>query len=109
MVSMYADPALPGGCLIINGASDCSNAGTPAAVRAALQQAVQSCESLLLARLQRAQRQGQLAPNARVKELAVFFAALLAGLSLLAKSGATRPKLEQGVRAAMGSWPAPSV
>jgi TetR/AcrR family transcriptional regulator, copper-responsive repressor len=105
MAAMLTNPALPGGCFVVNGAADCGGAATPPAVEAALHKALQNGEERLRARLARAQREGQLAPDARVDELAAFFSSLLAGLGVLAKSGAKRAKLDGAITAAMAAWP----
>lgn len=103
--SMLTDPDLPGGCFVVNGAADCGGAATPPAVEAALRRSLQQGEQRFRARLERARREGQLAPNARIEDLAVFFSSLLAGLGVLAKSGAKRAKLDAAITAAMAAWP----
>lgn len=107
MVSMYADPALPGGCFIVNGAAECGSPSTPARVDAALRTAIQGSETVLLDRLMRAQRDGQLKRSANTRDLAAFFSSVLAGLGVLAKTGAKKSKLDAIVNAAMGIWPEP--
>ena len=67
--------------------------------------AQQGGETRLRERLARAQREGQLAANARVEDLAVMFQSLLAGLGVMAKGGAKRAKLESAIDAAMAVWP----
>lgn len=105
MADRITDPALPGGCFVVTGAADCGGAATPPAVDVALRKALQNSEERLRARLARAQGDGQLAPDARVDELAAFFTSLLAGLGVLAKSGAERAKLDGAITAAMAAWP----
>lgn len=60
---------------------------------------------MLQERLERAQRDGQLSPHESAQYLAAFFISLFAGLCVLAKSGAGRPKLDTAITAAMGVWP----
>lgn len=105
LAAMLVDPALPGGCFIINGTADCGGAYTPEAVEQALRQALQGSESLLLARLQQAQRDGQLPVGSEVDSLAELFGSLIAGLAVLAKSGAPAAKLTRVIDAAMVLWP----
>lgn len=105
LAAMLVDPTLPGGCFIINGTADCGGAYTPEAVEQALRQALQGSESLLLARLQQAQRDGQLPAGSAVDSLAELFASLIAGLAVLAKSGAPAAKLVRVIDAAMVLWP----
>ena len=106
IASMHTDPVLPGGCLVINGMADCGGTTTPAAVELALQKALKGGEARLRERLLRAQRDGQLAPEARVTNLAALFMSLVAGLGVMAKGGAKRAKLCAVITAAMGAWPA---
>lgn len=107
MAGMYTDPDLPGGCFIINGAADFGGSSTPASVESALRAALHTNESKLKERLLRAQLEGQLAPDASAEELAAAFMSLLAGLGVLAKSGAKRSKLYAIIKAAMAMWPEP--
>lgn len=105
MVGMLTDPALPGGCFIINGTAGCGGSSTPAAVESALKKVLQMGESRLRNRIRKAQNDGQLLPDIDVNRLAAFFNALLAGLAVHAKSGAARAKLNAVVDAAMTVWP----
>ena len=106
IATMLTDPKLPGGCLVTNGVADCGGPSMPAAVELALRKVLQGGEAKLRERLLRAQRDGQLAPDARVGDLAALFSAVIAGLSVLAKSGAKRAKLYAVITVAMGAWPA---
>jgi len=105
MAVMLTDPALPGGCFIINGTADCGGSSTPASVELALRTALQGSEIRLKERLLRAQRERQLASGVSAEDLAAVFSSLLAGLAVLAKSGAKRAKLYAIIKAAMGIWP----
>lgn len=104
--AMLADPAMPGGCFVVNGTADCGS-GIPAAVDAALRSARQDSEARMLERLIRAQRDGQLAAAADVQALAAMYTALVSGLAVMAKSGADLTKLHAVITAAMAAWPAP--
>jgi AcrR family transcriptional regulator len=105
MAVMLTDPDLPGGCFIINGTADCGGSSTPASVELALRAALQRGESRLKERIVRAQREGQLASDISAEDLAAVFGSLLAGLGVIAKSGAKRAKLYAIIKAAMGIWP----
>ncbi len=105
IVTMLTDPALPGGCFIINGLADCGGAGVPAGVDAALRKSLQNSETLLYERLQRAQRDRQLAQEVRTEDLAGLFSGLVAGLAIKAKGGAKRARLLAAADAAMAAWP----
>lgn len=105
MAAMLTDPALPGGCFIINGTADSGGLSMPAAVELALRKALQGSETMLHERLLRAHRDGQLPPDARAENLAALFGSLIAGLAVLAKSGAAEAKLNTVIDAAMAVWP----
>src|SRR5438105_627506 len=105
MVGLVADPSQPSGGFATTGSADCGTAATPPAVDQALRKAQQGGETRLRERLARAQREGQLAADARVENLAVMFQSLLAGLGVMAKGGAKRAKLESAIDAAMAVWP----
>ena len=105
MAVALTDAALPGGCFIVNGMADCGMSATPPAIELALSRAVQAGESRLHKRFMQAQCDAQLPPGASAKDLAAFFTSLLAGLGVLAKSGAKQAKLDGIINAAMGAWP----
>jgi AcrR family transcriptional regulator len=104
---MLADPALPGGCFIINGTADCGGSTIPASVELALRVALQGSEMMVLERLQRARCDGDLGDAAQPEALAALFGALIAGLAVLAKSGARLAKLNLVIDTAMAVWPSP--
>lgn len=105
LAAMLADPELPGGCFIINGTADCGGSAIPAAVELALRSAMHGSETLVLERLQRAQLDGDLPADARPEALAAMFGSIIAGLAVMAKSGAALAKLEMVIDAAMAVWP----
>ncbi len=105
LAKMLADPALPGGCFIINGTADCGGSTIPATVELALRAALQGSEMMVLDRLVRAQREGDLPEAAMPEALAAMFGSLIAGLAVLAKSGASEAKLNTVIDTAMAVWP----
>lgn len=105
VAGMMADPALPGGCFIINGSADLGGSTIPPMVETALRAARQGSESKLNDRLLRAQRDGQLGADVNAANLAALFAAVLAGLGVLAKTGAPLEKLDTVITLAMQAWP----
>lgn len=109
MAGMLIDPALPGGCFIINGTADCGGSTLPASVELALRAALQGSESMLQERLRRAQGNGDLPAESVPEALAAMFSSLIAGLAVLAKSGVREAKLHTVIDTAMQVWPASSV
>ncbi len=105
VAAMMTDPALPGGCFIINGTADLGGAATPVAVETALRAARADGEARLQQRLVRAQHDGQLGAQVPVEALAAAFATLMAGLGVLAKAGASQAKLDGVIALGMQLWP----
>ena len=105
-VRVLTDPARPAGCFVVNGSADCGLEGTPQVVQQALRLAQQAGESAIRERLKQARKDAQLPPDADIAALAAYFAAVAAGLSVQAKAGATRAKLDSAVGVAMQAWPA---
>lgn len=108
MARMLVDPALPGGCFIINGTADCGGSTLPASVELALRAALQGSENMLQERVRRAQCDGDLPAESAPEALAAMFSSLIAGLAVLAKSGVAEAKLHTVIDTAMQVWPAPS-
>lgn len=105
LADMVADPDMPGGCFVINGTADCGGSTIPASVEMALRAALQGTEARLLQRLRRAQKDGDLPADAQPEGMAAVFGAIIAGLAVLAKSGAARQKLDTVIDNAMMMWP----
>jgi AcrR family transcriptional regulator len=105
LAGMLTDPALPGGCFIINGTADCGGSTIPASVELALRSALQGTETMVLERLKRAQKDGQLPPGMTPEALASLFGSLIAGMAVQAKSGVGEAKLMTVIETAMTMWP----
>lgn len=105
MAALFTDAQQPGGCFIINGTADQGGTTMPAQIETALQQALQAGEEKLRERLRRAQRAGQLGADVKPADLASVFATLLAGMAVLAKSGARRARLNAVIATALQGWP----
>lgn len=105
---MLVDPVLPGGCFIINGTADCGGSTIPASVELALRAALHGTEGMLLARVLKAQQDGDLPVESAPEALAAMFSSIIAGLAVLAKSGAPEAKLMTVIDTAMQVWPAPT-
>ncbi len=105
MVDLLTDPALPGGCFLFTGTMDSGGATMSPAVEAALKKAIHSGETQLRARLQAAQRKGELPPEADPQALATCFTTLLAGLAVQARNGVPKNRLHQVVDSTLGLWP----
>lgn len=102
---MLVNPEYPGGCCVINGVADCGGPTTPPAVDAALRRQLQGNEVMLQERIARAQRDGQLPKGKSAEDLALLFSAVIAGIAVLAKGGASQAKLDKAIDSAMLAWP----
>src|SRR5690606_39057192 len=101
----YTAPDHPAGCLIITAAANYSpqTADVEQDLRARRVANVRSFEE----RLARAREGGALAEEADVRALAVYFAAVIQGMSQQARDGATTEELRRTAAYAMSAWPEP--
>jgi AcrR family transcriptional regulator len=97
------NPRTPPGCLTVQGAL----AGGPgaASIRAELAARRAAGEEMLTARLQRARKEGDLAPGADPHDLARYVNAVAQGLAVQAAGGASRKQLDRVVDIALRAWP----
>ena len=97
-----ADP--PPGCLLVQGVLACSP--EPAEVQQEVAQRRQETEALLAQRLARAQKEGDLPPDARPNDLARYVCTVAQGLAVQASGGATVPQLRRAAELALMTWTA---
>lgn len=104
------DPALPGGCLVVTGISDCGTSAMPSLPESALREALAVTESVIARRLLRARREGVLPDSIDPVDTASMLASFMAGMGVKAKAGIPRAKLETGIDAMVALWrrPGPS-
>lgn len=91
------------GCLGINGVLAGSDDAEP--VRQALIEFREAGEARLRERFERAKTEGDLPDDANPDALAAFVMAVLHGMSVQAKAGFSRDKLETVVEQALSAWP----
>lgn len=96
-------PGCPHGCLSVQGALACGDEAE--SVREELCARRASGEAELRRRLQRAVKEGDLPRNSDAAALARYVAAVVAGMSVQAASGATRKQLHLVVDMALRAWP----
>jgi TetR/AcrR family transcriptional regulator, copper-responsive repressor len=102
----YSMRERPRGCLIVSGATNCAVEDDPvvsflAAERAATMKAIE-------ARIRRAIAEQEIPVDADAAHLAAYFAAIVEGISVQARDGATRRTLHAVADTAMRAWPARS-
>lgn len=103
--TLLSCPEHPSGCLVVQGALSCGEAGE--VIRAELSAQRQGSLQQLRDCLERGRAAGQLAADCDIDALARYVATVHQGLSVQAASGATREELLAVVRIALHQWPLP--
>jgi AcrR family transcriptional regulator len=98
------DPKFPSGCMVVLSAVSCSDAA--ASVQSKLAACRATWEKEMRQRIERGIVEGDVPPSTNAAALASFYMAVVQGMSLHAKDGAGRRRLEEIVEAAMQAWPA---
>lgn len=98
----YTDPAKPPGCMIV--LSALIGAPENAAVRERLKKLRRSAEAGLAARVKRGIAEGDVPRGTDATAVAAFYTAVLQGLSIQARDGATQRQLLGAVEGAMAAW-----
>jgi AcrR family transcriptional regulator len=98
-----ADKSHPQGCVIVQGALSCSEAGT--SVKQALIAKRLEGEQALTARFARAQAEGDLPQSADPQALACYLGAVLQGMAIQATNGASTEQLIQVAQLSLGAIP----
>ena len=93
----------PRGCLLVQAALSCGDEADCIKKELAARRAYG--DSLIRARLLRAQAEGELSPGADAAAVSRFFSTVLRGLSVEASAGATRPQLQNVIELARKAWP----
>jgi len=99
----FTDSCQPRGCMIVMAAT--TSSGTSAGFQAALARQRDEGKAHLRARIQQGIKEGDVAPDADAGALANFYMAIMAGMSLQARDGASRKTLLGMVETAMRAWP----
>lgn len=92
----------PGGCLVNLGAIE---GGAADPVTAKLRALRHGAEQHIIARLEQAKNQGEIAAAVNTGQVGMFYAAIQQSISLRARDGATATQLTQLVDMAMTVWP----
>lgn len=101
-VAVFADPQKPSGCMIVNS----SIVGRPdnAQIRAFLARCRGGSVAALRDRLERGVAEGDIPGGADTAAMADFYTTVLQGLSIQARDGASRERLESIIESAMSAW-----
>ncbi len=100
------DPAKPPGCLFVQGALRCSDAGLPVRDELATQRV--AGEPLLRDRFARAAQDGDLPARVDPATLARYVVTVMNGLAVRAAGGASRAELYEVVDMVLALWPSGS-
>lgn len=100
----YTESDRPSGCMIVLAATNCSPSNS--AARDHLAEWRRSGVEDLAARLEQGVREGELPAGTDTAAVASFYTAVLQGMSVQARDGASRQELEQVAEYAMASWEA---
>ena len=93
----------PRGCLLVQAALSCGDEADCIKKELAARRA--DGDSLIRARLLRAQADGELPRDVDAAALSRFFSTVLRGMSVEASAGATRAQLQNVIELAMNAWP----
>lgn len=102
-VELQTNPSNPQGCLVVQGALSCSEAGDP--IREALKARRAEGEAALKERFEQAKIAGDLPASTDASQLARYAFTIIYGMAVQAASGATRAELHEVVDLALQSWP----
>jgi AcrR family transcriptional regulator len=98
----FSQPGKPRGCLLLLGAINCMPANQ--SVQNHMRDQRVPRQKLILQRLQRGVTEGDMPAGANLKALAAFYIAVVDGLSIQARDGASRKSLRATVDCAMAAW-----
>jgi AcrR family transcriptional regulator len=94
----------PRGCLLVQSALTCSEESECVKKELALRRS--DSDSMLRARLERAQKEGEIPEGVDVAALSRYFSTILRGMSVEASGGATRQDLQNVIDLSLKAWPA---
>jgi AcrR family transcriptional regulator len=99
----YADPGHPPGCLVIDGATNTTEASQD--VSALLREFREGTKNAIAQKIAADARAGLLPTDVDAPALAMFYCAVLQGMSTQARDGASREELLRAVDIALTAWP----
>lgn len=105
VVNMLTSPKLPGGCFVVNGATDCGSAAMPGEVGEALTAAVADSIAVLRDRFLADRAAGRLPAGIDPEVSSNYFATVTTGLGVMAKAGVSRKKLLEVVEQSLRTFP----
>ena len=104
LATHFTESSHPRGCLMVLAATTAGS--TSPKLQAFLAEQRGIARASLRALIERGVQSGELAPDTDVAALANFYSAVIAGMSLQSRDGASRKSLMATVETAMRAWPA---
>jgi AcrR family transcriptional regulator len=101
-VSVFCSADTPRGCLLVLGAINCTPAGR--GIQEHMSGYRAQAPAIIRERLERGVADGDLTAGLDLAPLAAFYAAVLMGLSIRARDGASREELDRAIDCAMAAW-----
>lgn len=105
MATELTKPCNPRGCMMVMAAATCS--GSSEEMQSALQERRTSSRAHIKERIERGLKEGDVPRGVDATALADFYAAVISGMSMQARDGASRKSLLATVETAMRAFPAP--
>jgi AcrR family transcriptional regulator len=102
-VALHGTVNNPKGCLGVQGALACGEAGDPIRLDQSARRIF--AEKLVRERLQRAKAEGDLPDDSSPADLARYLRAVICGMAVQSTDGATRQELQKTAEMAMRAWP----
>jgi AcrR family transcriptional regulator len=102
-IDLLTDPRNPRGCLLVQGALACGEAGEP--VRRELVSRRAAGEVAVRHRFERAQADGDLPADSDPADLARYVITVIQGMAVQAAGGASREELRRVAEMALRAWP----
>lgn len=101
-VDAYCDPTTPRGCLVVSVAASCPDEDSE--MKTMLSSKLRTVGESVRQRLKQGVEAGELPADTDVGALAAYFETVLQGLSIQARTGASRQRLHRVVDCAMRVW-----
>lgn len=102
-IDLLTNPRNPRGCLMVQGALSCGEAGD--SVRRELISRRAAAEAAIRQRFERAVSEGDLPADTDPADLARYVATITQGMAVQAASGASREELQRVAEMALRTWP----
>jgi AcrR family transcriptional regulator len=103
MATELTKPCNPRGCMMVMSAATCSTSSEE--MQSALQERRASSRARIKERIERGVKEGDVPAEVDTSALADFYVAVMSGMSLQARDGASRKSLLATVETAMRAWP----